>query len=732
MLARRRFLAGLVLLPFLSPARAWTLENAEYLEQYAATYRFALGRPAEILVSPDGRHVYFLRSGPRSFTRDLYEFDVEKGQERRLLSAEELLAGQQETLTAEEAARRERQRLVAKGIASYRLSKDGRRLLVPLSGRLFVYEISSGKILELKGDPGSPIDPQFSPDASKVAYAKNGELYVADPASGAEKKITFGAGKTVSNAEAEFVAQEEMGRGRGFWWSPDGKWLAYQQTDCEGLEEFHIADLKNPEKAVQSWFYPRTGRKNAKVRLGLIAVTGGPTVWIDWDREKFPYLAAVEWEGQAPLTILVQNRPQTEEQLLAVDLPGGTTRVLLKETDKTWLNLAPGMPRWLADGTGFLWASERRGEWELELRSAKGDLERTLAKKGFGFRKVAGVDAQDGFVYVQASTEPLEGHLYRVSLPPNKGEVLRLTQEPGLHDAVFAENGGRHVLISRGLFQGPQYTVHDKDGKALAELHSLAENPPYPPNVELTEAAAPQNFRAALVRPENFDSSRRYPVLVQVYGGPGGAMVLAAQDRYLLPQWFADQGFVVVSLDGRGTPGRGRDWERAIKGNFIQVPLEDQVQGLRGLCERYPELDCSRVGIMGWSFGGYMAAMAAMQRPEVYQAAAAGAPVADWLDYDTHYTERYLGLPEENAEGYAKSSALSYAKDLNRPLLLIHGTTDDNVYFMHSLKLSDALFRAGRDHEFLPLASFTHMVPDPQVIVLLNQRLARFFIQNLQ
>jgi dipeptidyl-peptidase-4 len=234
-----------------------------------------------------------------------------------------------------------------------------------------------------------------------------------------------------------------------------------------------------------------------------------------------------------------------------------------------------------------------------------------------------------------------------------------------------------------------------------------------------------------LVRPRDFRPGQRYPVLVNVYGGPHSQMVTAAPSRYLLAQWFADRGFIVVSMDGRGTPARGRAWERAIQGNLIEVPLADQVAALRLLGAKYPELDLKRVGIYGWSFGGYFAAMAAMREPDVFHAAIAGAPVADWRDYDTFYTERYLGLPNANPRGYEASSVLGSAKQLRRPLLIVHGTDDDNVHFSHSLELADALFRAGRPFEFLPLTGFTHMVPDPNVTVRLNTRMAEFFEREL-
>ena len=274
-------------------------------------------------------------------------------------------------------------------------------------------------------------------------------------------------------------------------------------------------------------------------------------------------------------------------------------------------------------------------------------------------------------------------------------------------------------------------TVRSSDGRQLRQLQSVAEQPPFIPQIELTAVGSRPSFHAVLVRPRNFDSRCRYPVIVSVYGGPHAQTVVAAPSAYLLQQWIADHGFIVVSVDGRGTPSRGRSWERVLKGNLIDIPLDDQVAGLKALGRKYRELDLDRVGIYGWSFGGYFSAIAVMRRPDVFDVGVAGAPVAEWLDYDTHYTERYLGLPDDNPSGYADSSVLTYAKNLEKPLLIIHGTADDNVYFSHSLKMSNALFRAGKPHDFLALSDFTHMVADPLVTTRLYQRIVDYFRDHL-
>ena len=384
--------------------------GSDFLEQYAATYRFRLGHPSATTVTPDGDAVLFLRSGPRDFVGNLYVFDVATGEERLLLRAADLLGGGEETITPEERARRERMRLRAKGIAYYRLSRDGTRILIPLSGRLFVVDRTGGDRREVgtEGD-GALADPRFSPDATRVAFVREGDLFVVEVAGGVERRLTESASDTVSNGLAEFVAQEEMGRHRGYWWSPDGATLAYQQTDTAGVERLYIGDPAHPERPPQPWPYPRAGSQNARVRLGLVPVAGGATTWVDWDRDAYPYLAVVRWEDNAPLTILVQNREQTEQRLLAVDRKTGETRTLLVEKDAAWLNLDPELPRWLPDGSGFLWSSERSGAWELELRSADGALRYAIEARRVGYRGgLLDLDAERSTVTFLGGREPTE------------------------------------------------------------------------------------------------------------------------------------------------------------------------------------------------------------------------------------------------------------------------------------------------------------------------------------
>lgn len=716
------------------PHQVRTREADAFLQQYAATYRFRLGTPRNLTMLPDASGVLFLRSGSRDFVNDLYLFDCATGEEQLLLTAEDLLGGMNEDLSAEELARRERQRVTARGIATFVLSEDGARVLVPLSGDLYLYEMETREFRRLESTSGYPIDPRFSKDGRHVSCVRNGELYVTDLTTGGERRLTWDATEHITNGLAEFVAQEEMDRDEGYWWSPDSRRLLYQRTDTSAVEMMYIMDPKNPERAPKGWPYPRPGRTNATVELFILDMESGGAIPVQWDREGYPYLARVVWPDAGLLTILVQNRHQTEQKLLVVDPFSGGTRTLLSERDNAWLNIDAQMPVWSEDGRFFFWTTERNNGWQLEMRDRSGALVSELTPRRWGYRRFIAFHEEDNEVWWVGSPDPTEAQIYvstTVEADPRR-PPQRITRTPGLHGATFASDNETYIHTVTTLSGSSDRIVRHRDGTIYGTIQSAAEEPPMPVNLELTTVGDGPTWHCAIVRPNDFDPTRKYPVLVSVYGGPHAQVVQASRQRYVLQQWFADHGFVVVCIDGRGTPNRGRLWERAIKGDFIGLPLDDQATALKLLAGRYPELDAGRVGIYGWSFGGYFSAMAVMRRPDVFHAGVAGAPVCDWLDYDTHYTERYLGLPDENPSGYRDGNVLTWAADLTRPLLIIHGTADDNVFFTHSLRMSDELTRHGIEHEFLPLAGMTHMVSDPDMTVTLYERMRDFFVGRLR
>ncbi len=717
-----------------SPAKDAPLD-ASYLRLHAETRGFMLGRPVKPKPTPDGKFVIFLRAKAKSPKQSLYEFDVSTGKTRELLSPEQLLKGAEEHLSPEEKARRERQRVSVGGFTDFQIAPSGNQILVTLSGRLYCVDRVTGKAREQPTGDGV-VDPKFAPDGGQIAYVRDHDLYIVDVDVG-EICLTKGGEKIKTHGLAEFVAQEEMGRFTGYWWAPDGTTIAYEEADAAGVEVWQVADPIHPDRPAEPFFYPLPGKANVKVRLGIVSAAdkvyplppgGRDTRWIKWDDKTYPYLADVRWEKDGPMTLLVQNRTQTEQVLLKCDPATGKTTPLLTERDAAWVDIRHDCPRWLKDGS-FLWAAESKDGPRLERRDKDGGLQKVLVPPEVGFQELLDYDPDAGRIAYRASADPTQSQIY--ILPAEGGKPTRVSKGAGQHTAVFAKGHGGYVETFTSTAAMPKTTFHTADGGLVGELPSAAEEPPFALNSETLKVGDAPGYYAYVVRPHDFDRAKRYPVILHVYGGPTHRMVQDAMGGRLIDQWLADQGFIVAALDNRGTPGRGRDWEKAVSKHFGDVPLEDQIAGLKALGKRFPEMDLDRVGVYGWSFGGYLSALAVLRAPEVFKAAVAGAPVVDWLDYDTHYTERYLGLPDADAAAYREASLLTYAADLKRPLLLVHGTADDNVYFRHTLKLTNALFRAGKDFDLLPLAGMTHMTPDPVVTERLYERIAGHFRKHL-
>ncbi|HEX8792962.1 MAG TPA: DPP IV N-terminal domain-containing protein [Polyangiaceae bacterium] len=695
--------------------------DIEVIRQLAQTRSFRLGMPSDAHLTPDGKTVLFLRSPARDAVQSLWAMDLASGAARELVSPATLLAGP-ETLSPEERVRRERMRVRTRGFTSLGLSEDGARALVTLSGRVWVVDLATGKTTELAtGLPGegrkagAAIDPHFSRDGKRVAFVRDDDLHVAPVDGGRATQVTRGGREQVTHGLAEFVAGEELDRHRGFWWSPDGAHLLYEEADTTHVDVLTIADPFHAEQPAQRIAYPRPGRTNADVRFGIVSSTGGATTWVQWDRTRFPYVAQASWPKGGPPLLYVLERLQRVGQLLAVDPATGKTRVLVEDRDDAWVNIDPSVPRWLADGSGFLWASDAGGpEWRLELRDAQGKLARSLLPAGFGYEAVADVDEKTRTAVIEASADPTGTSLWRVSLdgavPPQ-----RIGPERGETTAHFDESHAMFVAREESLESMPRVLVRSLDGSAAREIPSLAEAPKMLAGVEMEEVG-PDHVRVAIVRPHGYRPDRRYAVIDAAYAGPHVTVVSQSALGYIRTQWMADAtGAIVVSMDVRGTPRRGRDWERAIAGKLGTVPLEGHVATLEALGEKHPEMDMTRIGVFGWSFGGYFSALAVLARPDVYRVGAAGAPPADWRDYDTAYTERYLGLPQESAAAYDEASLLTYARKpvegdaAARPLLVVHGTADDNVWFLNSLKLADALERAKRPFTLFPISGVTHM-----------------------
>ncbi|MBT2386924.1 S9 family peptidase [Streptomyces sp. ISL-11] len=678
--------------------------------QYARTQRFSLGAPRAFSVSPDGSRVVFLRS--RSGTDRsgvLWVLDTTTGREYPAADPAVLLGGADEELSAEERARRERSREGSAGIVGYALDSAAELAAFALSGRLYVAELRGGTTRELVV-PGPVGDPRPSPDGRRVAYAAGGALRVVEADGGGDHALAGPESGTVTWGLAEFVAAEEMGRSRGFWWAPDGESLLVARADDAPVRRWWIADPANPDREPAEVAYPVAGSANAEVTLSLLGLDGTRTD-VTWDRERYPYLARAHWSADGPPLLLVQARDQRCQAFLSVDTATGATRVLCVEEDANWLDLFAGVPVWGPDGR-LVRIADEGGARVLKA----GD--RALTGPRLHVRAVLDVGADDVLISASAgpgATDPETGeaHVYRVG----EQGVERVSEGQGWHSAV--RSGPVTVLVSTSPERSGASVQVLRDGARVATVPSYAHTPVLSARVRLTEAGARRIPCAVLLPADHQEGDGPLPVLMDPYGGPHGPRVVAAQNAHLTSQWFADQGFAVVVADGRGTPHRSPDWEKAVRDDFAGVTLDDQVDAVRALAGRYP-LDLGRVAIRGWSYGGYLAALAVLRRPDVFHAGIAGAPVTDWRLYDTHYTERYLGHPDEQPKVYARNSlvtdgGLSEAAEQVRPLMIVHGLADDNVVAAHTLRLSSALLAAGRPHEVLPLSGVTHMTPQEQV-----------------
>ena len=672
----------------------------------ARTRRFTLGEPRDIRVSDGGARVAFLRSpGPVDPVNSLWVLDVASGVERLVADPRLLGAGRDaEDLPEAERARRERVRETGSGIVSYDADADLTAAVFTLGGGLWRVGLSDGDgpPEALAAQPG-PFDPRLSPDGARVAYAAGSGLRVTGDA-GADRAVVEEPGETVSWGSAEFVAAEEMGRTRGHWWSPDGRRLLAARVDTAPVPRWWIADPASPDAEPAEIRYPVAGAANVAVGLAVLDVDGGGEGRVDvaFHGGGWEYLAGVRWSADG-LLLTVQTRDQRTLGVLEADPDSGSCRLLRRVSDEAWVELVPGAPRLVG---GRLVTVEDRGA----ARRLCVDGE-ALTPDDVQVRAV--LHADEVGVVVSASVDPADTHVARVGWD---GAVERLTAGPGV--SGVAVGGGTTVISSRTLAHtGRRCRVDSllRSGRAY-DIASLAADPGLELNVEIVELG-PRKLVSALVMPSapGAGGDGPLPVLLDPYGGPHAQRVQRAEALFHTSQWFADQGFAVLVVDGRGTPGRGPAFERAVRGDLAGPVLEDQIDALHAAARLNPRLDLSRVAIRGWSFGGYLAALAVLRRPDVFSAAIAGAPVTDWRLYDTHYTERYLGHPATEPANYERTDLAPLAPGLERPLMLIHGLADDNVVAAHTLRLSRALTEAGRPHTVLPLCGVTHMTPQEEV-----------------
>ncbi|WP_433293369.1 prolyl oligopeptidase family serine peptidase [Actinoplanes sp. CA-030573] len=655
----------------------------------ARTQRFRLGRPTRLTLTPDGRRVLFLRSrGGEDPVRSLWQLDIETGAER-LLADPRTLGAEPDAPSAQERIRRERARDQGSGIAAYSFDSAVRVIACTLSQGLHVVGPRTGTVTELPAR--TPLtDATVSPDGDLVAYVHENELRLIGTDGSDDRALASPESPEVTYGLAEHVAAESMERLRGYWWSPDSARLAVARVDNAPVEVWYLSDPGNPAEPPTAQRYPAAGTDNALVSLWVYA-TGGERVEVDFGWDDYEYLVDVVWDGHGLLAVL-QNRPQTVLRIVAVDPDTGASSVVAESRDEAWTQIVPGVPVRTASGA-LVWTADVDDTRHLTVDG------KPVTPPGLQVSEVHGADGET--VLFSAQEEPTERHLWTWS--PDDG-ATRITTAAGWHSGI--RTAGTTVVNSATL-DGHTITVSGRTVKDLSVRSPLV------PSVKWMRAGE-RELRTAVVLPSGW-AGERLPVLMDPYGGAAMQKAVADRDFYYASQWFADQGFCVIVADGRGTPGRGPRWERTIYGDKSTLLLEDQIAALHAVAAEYP-LDLTRVGIRGWSAGGYLAALAVLRRPDVFHAAVAGAPVTDFLLYDTHWQERFFGDPRIDPEPYRRGSLIDDAAGLSRPLMLIHGLRDDNVYPVHTMRLSAALLAAARPHTVLPLPGASHIPPGTDLL----------------
>jgi dipeptidyl-peptidase-4 len=671
-------------------------------ERAAITGNFRKGAPRSFVVHGDSKRVGFVRTaGPNSAQLDLWVVENLDGTptERCVIKASDLFSDD-ENLSAAERARRERLRESGAGITSFNIDSEFNAVAFALSGQLWHVTIDSKA--SRVGEYESVVDPRLSPDGKLIAFSEGADFVIAT-IEGKEVFRKASEGEYITYGLVDFIAAEELSRYRGHWWSPDSQQILFQRNDESMVDIRWIADPTFPADEARPHKYPSAGSKNSVVGLFVLDLSSGTTSELEWDKSAFEYLGQVSW-GKAGAQINVLNRAQS--QMIGYTINDSKLVDVYSISDQNWVDADTNFPAVKSSGAIF----------------TKEDAQRISGVEPFALVALNETD----FIIAHYN-EPWQLQFSKFSF---EGEKQELTRPDGYAGGTF--DGDYGIAIQHSLDEPTAKYLVKRNAESIYEIESYAEKASViaKPRICLV---SDRNLPTAVFLPDNHKAgSHKLPVVVSIYGGPQHSEVIAATSPFAGNQWLANQGYAVVVVDNAGTPGKGGAWEREVKNDLTEVILSDQVKGLKEIFALYPnDMDASRVGIHGWSFGGYLSALAVIDRPDVYHAAWAGAPVTDWRLYDTAYTERYLGNPNDNPEVYDKQSLIKKAQKLTRPLTLIHGLADDNVLAAHSLQLSGALLAAGKTHNFIPLAGVSHMTPQVEITKNLMLLMRDFFDVNL-
>lgn len=698
--------------------------------------------PVKLKFSPTGERVTYLQGKENDYNRyDLWEYNLKDKTNRMLVDSESLFSGP-ETLSDEEKARRERQRIFGKGILEYKFSKDGSALLFPLNGDLYYYNLAKQQSKKLTNTPEFETDARFSPKGKYVSFIRAQNVYALNIATGKETQLTTDGGGVIKNGMAEFVSQEEMGRMTGYWWSNDESQIAFTRIDETPVAEAIRNEIYAEEVKLFNQRYPFTGTNNVDIQLGIVKLNNKKINWVDLGKEKDIYIPRVKWlQDSKTLSYQWQNRSQQKLELRAYDTKSKKQKVLLTETSDTWINLHKEL-RFLKDKEHFVWASERDGFKHLYLYKNDGTLVRQITQGDWIVDSLQGVDEKKGLVYFSGRADSvLESHFYSVPLKKS-GKMKRLTKKGQYHKVVMAQDYKSFIDSSSSVNKPTSVSLRDNKGEFITWLEQNkldAKHPLSPYIADLTtpeygrlKAEDGQTMHYRLFKPKNLESGKKYPVIVNVYGGPHAQRVTNSwRSKNMYFQYMVQQGYIVFQLDNRGSYNRGKAFEDPIYKHLGKPEVVDQIKGVEFL-RTLDFVDANRIGIYGHSYGGYMALMTMFKASDYFQAGVSGAPVTDWNLYDTHYTERYLSHPKTNADGYEASNVFAYSEGLKGPLMIYHGMADDNVLFTHATKVFKTLQDQAQPFEMMTYPGSKHSLRGKQVQTHLHKTITDFFDRHFK
>jgi len=705
--------------------------------------------PKSLKFSPDGSRVTYLQGKSDDLNRyDLWEYNLKSKENKLLVDSQALFSGT-EVLSNEEKARRERQRIYGFGIMEYKFSNDGSALLFPLNGDVYYYDLVTKTAKRLTETSVFETDVKFSPKGNYVSFIRGENIFVLNIESGKERQLTKdGGSNNIKNGMSEFVAQEEMARMTGYWWSPNEKHIAFLRVDESPVKVVIRNEIYAEKIELIEQRYPATGTNNVNIQLAVTDIKGKKTRFIELDEAQGGtskgnkndfYLPRVNWlPNSKSLSYQWQSRDQKTLKLKIYNLKKRKQKTLLTEQSDHWLNLHHDLV-FLSDKKSFIWASERDGYKHLYHFTNSGKLINQLTKGNWVVDSIKHVDEKNGLIYFTGRADtPLERHLYSVPLNGKSPEhVARISKRNGFHNINFSKNSKSYIDSFSNISTPKQVSLHQANGEHITwlEENKITKDHPMAPYYSkliqpkfgtLTASDGKTSLYYKLYKPENMTPGKKYPVVVRVYGGPHAQLVKNSWQGADMTQYMLQQGYIVFQLDNRGSNYRGTAFEFPIYEELGEIEVADQRTGVEYL-HSLEFVDKDRIGIFGHSYGGYMALMTMFKAGDYFKAGVSGAPVTDWLLYDTHYTERYLNHPEVNADGYDKSSVFPYVSKLNGPLMIYHGMADDNVLFTNTTKLIKTLQDEGKLFELMTYPGSKHSMRGKKVKVHLNKTIMNFF-----